>query len=126
MEALENHILRAIDFSFIYEEVEGVYSEKERRGIAPVSLFKIVFMQYLFGIRSMRQTVKESEITESQNKKPASGYSETGFVYKLNPSKCGRGFFIGAFNVPATLHPAGILCIVSTTAIALLASRYKS
>ena len=43
----ENHILRAIDFSFIYEEVEGLYSEKGRPGIDPVSLFKIVFSQYL-------------------------------------------------------------------------------
>ena len=36
----ENHILRAIDkaidFSFIYEEVEGLYSEKGRPGIDPV------------------------------------------------------------------------------------------
>ena len=57
----ENHLLRAIDkaidFSFIYEEVEGLYSEKGRPGIDPVSLFKIVFIQYLFGIRSMRQTI---------------------------------------------------------------------
>jgi len=49
----DNHILRkidkAIDFSFIYEEVEGLYSEQGRPGIDPVSLFKIVFIQYLFG-----------------------------------------------------------------------------
>ena len=68
LEALvpEKHILRvidkAIDFSFIYEEVEGLYSEKGRPGIDPVSLFKIVFIQYLFGIRSMRQTIKEIEV----------------------------------------------------------------
>ena len=63
----DNHLLRnidrAIDFSFIYEEVKGLYSEIEwgKLGIAPVSLFKIVFIQYLFGIRSMRQTIKEIE-----------------------------------------------------------------
>ena len=68
LEALvpEKHILRAIDkaidFSFIYEEVEGLYSEKGRPGIDPVSLFKIVFIQYLFGIRSMRQTIREIEV----------------------------------------------------------------
>ena len=67
LEALvpEKHILRtidkAIDFSFIYEEIEGLYSDKGRPGIDPVSLFKIVFIQYLFGIRSMRQTIKESK-----------------------------------------------------------------
>ena len=62
----EKHILReidkAIDFSFIYEEVEGLYSEKGRPGIDPVSLFKIIFIQYLFGIRSMRQTIREIEV----------------------------------------------------------------
>lgn len=63
-----NHLLRdidrAIDFSFIYEEVKGLYSEIEwgKPGIDPVCLFKIVFIQYLFGIRSMRQTIKEIEV----------------------------------------------------------------
>lgn len=52
--APQDHILRkidrAIDFSFIYEEVEGLYSPYDmgRPGIDPVSLFKIVFIQYLF------------------------------------------------------------------------------
>ena len=64
----QDHILRkidrAIDFSFIYEEVEGLYSPYDmgRPGIDPVSLFKIVFIQYLFGIRSMRQTIKEIDV----------------------------------------------------------------
>lgn len=64
----KNHLLRdiesAIDFSFIYDEVKGLYKEAEwgNPGIDPVSLFKIVFIQYLFGIRSMRQTIKEIEV----------------------------------------------------------------
>ena len=64
----QDHILRsidrAIDFSFIYEEVEGLYSpfDMGRPGIDPVSLFKIVFIQYLFGIRSMRQTIREIDV----------------------------------------------------------------
>lgn len=64
----QNHILRdidkAIDFSFIYEEVKGLYREAEwgKPGIDPVCLFKIVFIQCLFGIRSMRQTIKEIEV----------------------------------------------------------------
>ena len=63
----QNHLLRkidaAIDFDFIYDEVEGMYSDFSggRPGIDPVSLFKIVMIQYLFGIRSMRQTIKEIE-----------------------------------------------------------------
>ena len=62
----QNHILRAIDkaidFSFIYEEVERLYSDKGRPDIDTVSLFKIVFIQYLFSIRSMCQTIREIKV----------------------------------------------------------------
>ena len=63
----ENHILRdidkAIDFSFIYDEVKDLYCEDNGRpSIDPVVLFKIVMIQYTFGIRSMRQTIKEFEV----------------------------------------------------------------
>lgn len=63
----KNHILRdidkAIDFSFIYELVEDKYTTKiGRPSIDPVVLFKIVFIQHIFGIRSMRQTIKEIEV----------------------------------------------------------------
>ena len=60
----KNHILRdidaAIDFDFIYDEVKELYKQKEwgKPGIDPVSLFKIVFIQYLFGIRSMVEVVQ--------------------------------------------------------------------
>lgn len=64
----EDHILRtidqSIDFSFIYDLVKGLYSESDagKPGIDPVSLFKIVFIQHLFGIKSMRQTIREIEV----------------------------------------------------------------
>ena len=64
----KDHILRdieaSIDFDFIYDEVKGMYSEMDwgKPGIDPISLFKIIFIQYLFGIRSMRQTIKEIEV----------------------------------------------------------------
>ena len=63
----KDHILRkiekAIDFSFIYDLVKDKYSgDTGRPSIDPVVLFKIVFIQYLFGIRSMRQTIKEIEV----------------------------------------------------------------
>ena len=55
---------RAINFDFIYEEVKDLYSATEwgKPGIDPVSLFKIVLIQHLYGIRSMRQTIKEIEV----------------------------------------------------------------
>ena len=66
----KNHILRdidkAIDFSFIYDEVKDLYSaDTGRPSIDPVVLFKIVLIQYTFGIRSMRQTIKEIEVNNA-------------------------------------------------------------
>lgn len=61
----ENHLVRkleaAIDFSFIYPLVEHLYSTLGRPSIDPVVLIKMTFIQYVFGIRSMRQTIKEIE-----------------------------------------------------------------
>lgn len=61
------HILRdidrAIDFGFIYDEVRELYcADNGRPSIDPVVLFKIVLLQYTFGIRSMRQTIREIEV----------------------------------------------------------------
>jgi len=63
----ENHILRdidgSIDFSFIYDLVKDLYClDNGRPSIDPVVLFKIPLIQFLFGIRSMRQTMKEIEV----------------------------------------------------------------
>lgn len=63
----KEHILRdidrAINFDFIYDEVKDMYSaDTGRPSIDPVVLFKIVLIQYTFGIRSMRQTIKEIEV----------------------------------------------------------------
>src|SRR5688572_31981290 len=61
-----DHLVRkieaSIDFDFIYDLVETYYSKDQGRpSIDPVVLIKIVLIQYLFGIRSMRQTIKRSE-----------------------------------------------------------------
>ena len=63
----KDHLLRmideAIDWSFIYELVEEKYSaDQGRPSIDPVVLIKIPFIQYLYGIKSMRQTIKEIEV----------------------------------------------------------------
>ena len=61
----KDHLVRKVDktldFEFIYPLVESMYSTLGRPSIDPVILFKMVFIQYLFGIRSMRQTIKEIE-----------------------------------------------------------------
>ena len=63
----KDHLLRkiekAIDFSFIYELVADKYSkDKGRPSVDPVTLIKIPMIQYLYGIRSMRQTIREIEV----------------------------------------------------------------
>ena len=62
-----NHMLRlidkAIDWSFIYDLIEEKYCPNNGRpSIDPVMLIKIPFIQYLYGIKSMRQTMKEIEV----------------------------------------------------------------
>nr|WP_285856923.1 transposase [Mesobacillus subterraneus] len=49
----------ALDFSFIYDLVKDVYSEVGRPSIDPVILVKLPFIQYTFGIRSMRHIWQE-------------------------------------------------------------------
>lgn len=59
---LVRKIDRALDFSFIYDLVEDLYCEDNGRpSVDPVVLIKIALIQCLFGIRSMRQTIKEIE-----------------------------------------------------------------
>ena len=49
------YIDAAVDFTHIYELVEDLYCEDNGRpGCDPVVLFKLVLIQHLFGIRSLR------------------------------------------------------------------------
>jgi len=61
------HLLRkienALDFSFIREEVKDLYcSDNGRPSIDPVILFKLSMINYLYGLHSMRRTIRESEV----------------------------------------------------------------
>ena len=63
----KDHLLRkidsAIDFNFIYEKVEELYSSTTGRpSIDPVVLFKMLVIGYLFGVRSERQLIREIEV----------------------------------------------------------------
>ncbi|WP_289445615.1 transposase, partial [Klebsiella pneumoniae] len=63
----QDHLLRkidrAIDWNFIYDLVEDKYcADNGRPSLDPVLLIKIVFIQYLYGIRSMRLTIRELEV----------------------------------------------------------------
>ena len=54
---------KAINWNFIYDLVEEKYCpDNGRPSMDPVMLIKIPFIQYLYGIKSMRQTMKEIEV----------------------------------------------------------------
>ena len=60
----QNHLLRkidaAIDFRKIYQFVEKLYCEDNGRpSVDPVVLFKIVLIQHIYGIPSLRRTLEE-------------------------------------------------------------------
>lgn len=61
----KNHLVHKIDkslsFDFIYPIVESTYSTISRPSVDPLGLVKLIFIQYLFGIRLMHQTIKEVE-----------------------------------------------------------------
>lgn len=63
----EDHFLRQVeaevDFDFIYDLVEETYSpDQGRPSLDPVMLVKIPLIQCFYGIRSMRQTIKDIEV----------------------------------------------------------------
>jgi transposase len=63
----QDHLLRDIDnaisFDFIYDEVKDLYCEDNGRpSVDPVVLIKIILIKFLFGVRSVRQTIREIEV----------------------------------------------------------------
>lgn len=62
----KDHLLRKIDasinFSFIYELVEPLYANCGRPSVDPVILFKLMFINHLYGYNSMRRTIAETEV----------------------------------------------------------------
>ena len=61
------HLLRKIekvmDYEWLYEKLEGYYChDKGRPGIDPVVLIKMVLLQHLYGIPSLRQTWREIQV----------------------------------------------------------------
>ena len=61
----KNHIVRkyemAIDWNFIYDLTKDLYSTKGAPAIDPVVLFKMVMLNYLEGINSMRKLCEKAE-----------------------------------------------------------------
>ena len=59
----QDHLVRklesAFDFRFIYAKVNHLYSPHGRPSIDPVVLFKMLIINIVFGINSMRKTCQE-------------------------------------------------------------------
>ena len=60
----QDHLLRkidaAVDFNRLYDMVEPLYCEDDGRpSIDPVVLFKMVLIQHLYGLSSLRRTAEE-------------------------------------------------------------------
>ncbi|MDY4880206.1 MAG: IS1182 family transposase [Gemmiger sp.] len=63
----KDHLLRKIekvmDYDWLYERLEGYYCHTNGRpGTDPVVLIKMVLLQHLFGIPSLRQTYREVQV----------------------------------------------------------------
>ena len=62
----EDHLVRkmeeALNWDFIYPLVKPLYSLYGRPSIDPVILFKMIFINYSFGIHSMRKTCEEIRV----------------------------------------------------------------
>lgn len=62
----QEHLVRkldaAIDLTFIEDEVESLYSAFGKPSIPPLVLFKLLIINYMFGINSMRKTCEECEV----------------------------------------------------------------
>ena len=62
-DSLFRKVDKYIDFTFIYDEVKDLYcNDNGRPSIDPVVLFKIVFIQAIDGLKSMRQTCKKIKV----------------------------------------------------------------
>ena len=62
----QEHLVRkldnCIDFTFIEDLVKDLYSDFGRPSVPPVVLFKLIFINIIFGLNSMRRTCEECEV----------------------------------------------------------------
>ena len=62
-ESLYRKIDKYIDFTFIYDEVKDLYcSTNGRNSVDPVVLFKLVFIEAIDGLKSMRKTCDKIKV----------------------------------------------------------------
>ncbi len=94
----KEHLLRkidaAVDFNRLYDMVEGLYSEDNGRpSIDPVVLFKMVLIQHLYGLPSLRRTAEE--VNRKHGVPVVSGVHAAGRY---------TAFLHGELQLPASLY----------------------
>ena len=62
LEHLVRKLDNCIEFTFIEELVKDLYSDFGRPSIPPVVLFKLIIINIIFGINSMRRTCEECKV----------------------------------------------------------------
>jgi transposase len=62
----KSHIVRKmerhLELTFIYDEVKHLYSDMGQKSLHPIVFFKILLLRYLFGIKSIRETMRQIEV----------------------------------------------------------------
>lgn len=84
----KDHLLRKIekvmDYDWLYERLNPLYNDKVGRpGTDPVVLIKMVLIQHLFGIPSLRQTWRECDINVAYTASCAV-YNSCSALWKLS------------------------------------------
>ena len=84
----QDHLLRkidsAIDFSHIYDIVEDLYCpDNGRPSIDPVVIFKMVLIQHLYGIASLRRTVEEIKMNVAISSRLREIFEKIAPVYNI-------------------------------------------
>ena len=84
----KEHLLRkidaAVDFTQLYEMVEPLYCEDNGRpSIDPVVLFKMVLIQHLYGLPSLRRTAEEVSLNVAYRWFLGYGLLDTHAIFTL-------------------------------------------
>ena len=109
----KDHLLRkidaAVDFDKLYEMVEDLYSEDNGRpSIDPVVLVKMVLIQHLYGLPSLRRTASEVEVNMAYRWFLGYGLQdETPHFSTLSSHHDFRGGFLICRNLRKAPHEAG-------------------
>ncbi len=96
----QDHLVRTleatIDWKFIYPLVKSLYSDFGRCSIDPVGLFKMIFINYTFGINSMRMTGEEIKVNMAYRwTKP-----KEEWIKDINPIIVGKiNYYLNVYKV---------------------------